>query len=340
MILRLEGRNEMNCELAHERIVLVAYGELPDEQVHELDRHLAACTDCSREREQLLALKTLTTAYPITELDPNFVARSRMRLEEALDAIPPKRWYERVGQRILNNFASLQAAPAAAVLLLIVGGGAGTLGGYEYAAARSAHSAADLAAVAQAKALAQPMESGQSGPAEIANISSIEREPNSEIVHVTYNQVVPQHIQGSLDDPSIRQLLMLASENASSAGVRDDSVGLLAAECRAGHGCQGAGIRDALMQALRYDKSVAVREKALEGLQPYVAEDMRVRDAVLEALLSDSDARIRTAAITILEPVEGDTSVRQVLSTVANSDHNLHIRTVSRQVLSRAPEIQ
>jgi tetratricopeptide (TPR) repeat protein len=327
----------MNCELAHERIVLAAYSELPDEQVHELDRHLAACTDCSQEREQLQALKTLATAYPVTELDPNLVARSRMRLEEALDAIPPKRWYERVGQRILNNFANLQAAPVAALLLLIVGGGAGTLGGYEYAAARSAHTAAGVAALAQGKADAQAAESG---PAEIANISSIEREPNSEIVHVTYNQVVPQHIQGSLDDPSIRQLLMLASENASSAGVRDDSVGLLAAECRAGHGCQGEGIRDALMQALRYDKSIAVRQKALEGLQPYVAEDMRVRDAVLEALLNDSDPRIRTSAIAILEPVEADTSVRQVLSTVANSDHNPHIRTVSRQVLSRAPEIQ
>jgi len=326
----------MNCELAHERIVLAAYGELPDEQVHELDRHLAACNDCSQEQEQLRALKTLAAAYPITELDPNLVARSRMRLEESLDAIPPKRWYERVGQRILNNFASLQAAPVAAVLLLIVGGGAGTLGGYEYAAARAAHNGGRVIEP-PAKAEVQPAESA---PPEIANISSIEREPNSEIVHVTYNTVTPQHIQGSLDDPSIRQLLMLASENASSAGVRDDSVGLLAAECRAGHGCQGEGIRDALMQALRYDKSVAVREKALEGLQPYVAEDMRVRDAVLEALLNDSDPRIRTDAISILEPVEADTSVRQVLSTVANSDHNPHIRTVSRQVLSRAPEIQ
>ena len=43
-------------------------------------------------------------------------------------------------------------------------------------------------------------------------------------------------------------------------------------------------------------------------------EDMRVRDAVLEALLNDSDPRIRTEAINILEPVEADTSVRQVLS--------------------------
>src|SRR3569833_1856645 len=325
----------MNCELAHERIVLAAYGELPDEQVHELDRHLAACTDCSQEREQLLALKTLAKAYPVVEPDPNFVARSRMRLEESLDALPPKRWYERLGQRITNNFANLQAAPAGVVLLLIVGAGAGTLGGYEYAAARTAHNAT-IGAASQSKITAQPSDT----PTEIANISSIEREPNNEIIHVTYNQLVPQHIQGSLNDPSIRQLLMLASENATSQGVRNDSVGLLAAECRAGHACQGEGIRDALMVALRYDKSEAVREKALEGLQPYVAEDMRVRDAVLEALLNDSDPRIRTAAISVLEPVEADTSVRQVLSTVANSDHNPHIRTVSRQVLSRAPVIQ
>ena len=31
----------MNCELAHERIVTAAYGELPDEQIHELERHMA-----------------------------------------------------------------------------------------------------------------------------------------------------------------------------------------------------------------------------------------------------------------------------------------------------------
>src|SRR5208283_1247037 len=155
---------------------------------------------------------------------------------------------------------------------------------------------------------------------------SIVREPNSEMVEVRYNQVVPQRMLGSLDDPDIRQLLMLASQNSASTGVRDDSVGLLAAECRAGHSCQAAGIRDALMVALRYDKNPGVRQKALEGLSSYVAEDVRVRDAVLEALLNDSDPRIRTAAISVLEPVEADTSVRQVLYSVANSDRNSQIR--------------
>jgi len=328
----------MNCELAHERIVLAAYGELPDEQAHELERHLAACVECSQERQQLLALKTLAAVHLVAEPDANLVARSRLRLEEALDALPPKRWYERIGQRIVNNFANLQSAPVAACLLLIVGAGAGTLGGYEFAQGRAAHAALRTQqAVQAANTQTQPV---AAAPAEVANISSIVRQPNSEMVEVRYNQVVPQRIQGSLEDPAIRQLLMLASENSASAGVRDDSVGLLAAECRAGHSCQGEGIRDALMVALRYDKNVGVREKALQGLEPYVAEDMRVRDAVLEALMNDSDARIRTEAITILEPVEADTSVRQVLSTVATSDHNPHIRTVSREVLSRAPVIQ
>jgi hypothetical protein len=330
----------MNCELAHERIVTAAYGELPDEQAHELERHMADCPECGKEREQLLALKLLADAYPVAEPGANLVARSRLRLEEALDALPPKRWYERLGQRIRNSFASLEAAPVAACLLLVAGAGAGTLGGYEFAQNRAAHAAAAAQmAATSASTLRQPA-GEQPETASVANISSIVRQPNSKMVEVRYNQLVPQRMQGSLDDPAIQQLLMLASQNSASAGVRDDSVGLLAAECRAGHSCKAAGIRDALMVALRYDKNAGVREKALEGLEPYVAADMRVRNAVLEALLNDSDPRIRTASINLLEPVEGDTSVRQVLHSVANTDQNPHIRNVSRQVLSRVPEIQ
>ncbi len=324
----------MNCEVAHERIVLAAYGELADDQIHELDRHLTTCTDCCTEREQLLALKTLAAVHPVTEPPANLVARSRMRLEDALDAIPPKRWYERWGEGILNNFARLQSAPVAAGLLLVAGMGAGSVGGYEVA---QSHAAREAASTAQAATNTVPV---QARPAEVANISSIVQQPNSDVVEVRYNEMVPQRVQGKLDDPAIRQLLMVASEDANSAGIRDDSVGLLAAECRAGHSCNAAGIRDALMVALRYDRNEGVREKALKGLEPYVSEDMRVRDAVLEALLNDGDPRIRTEAISILEPVEADMTVRQVLSTVATSDQNPQIRNVSRQVLRRVPEIQ
>jgi hypothetical protein len=323
----------MNCEIAHERIVMAAYGELPDDAAHELDRHLVSCPECHGERERMRALKLLADAYPLEEPAANLVARSRLRFEEVLDALPPKTWLERLTQRLSNNFASLQAAPVAVCLLLLIGAGAGGLGGYHIAESHAAHAGA----IAQTAKVPLP---GPSKGVEIANVSSIVRQPNSEEVEVRYNQLVPAEVKGSLDDPGIRQLLMMASANSNSPAVQGDSVELLAAECRAGHGCQGTGIRDALMVALRYDRNEGVRQKALAGLQPYVSEDVRVRDAVLEAVLNDGDPRIRTAAISILEPVEADTSVREVLHSVAHSDRNPQIRLVSRQVLSRVPEFQ
>ena len=329
----------MNCELAHERIVTAAYGELPDELAHELERHVAACPDCQKEREKVLALRVVADAHSVAEPSPNLIARAHLRLDEMLDTLPPKRWYERLSERILNNFASLQAAPVAALLLLAAGAGAGLLGGYEFALNRAAHAATTAQTAVPAGAQVQSA-SAMPELANVAGISSIVRQPNSEIVEVSYNQLVPRHAEGPVDDPAIRQLLMLATEDAASPRVRDDSVVLLAAECRAGHGCQPSGIREALMVALRYDRSPRVRQKALEGLEPYVADDVRVRDAVLEAVLSDSDPAIRTAAIGLLDPVDADTSVRQVLYSVSNSDQNSQIRNVSRQVLSRVPEIQ
>lgn len=335
----------MNCELAHECVVTAAYGELADDKVHQLHRHLNECADCRKEQEQFLAMRLLADVLPVQEPSPNLVARSRLRLDEALDALPPMRWYEWLMQRFVNNVASLRSAPAAAALLLVAGVGAGSLGGYQFAQGRAAHAAANAPVVA-ANQMASPLPALPDAAAEspnmsqVASVSNIMRRPGSDVVEVNYNQLVPQHIEGSLSNPVIRQLLMVAMENAASAGVRGDSVGLLAAECRAGHSCQPSGIRDALMVALRYDKNPHVRQKALEGLQPYVSEDIRVRNAVLEALLNDSDPRIRTESINLLEPVEADTSVRQVLYSVSTSDDNPQIRNVSRQVLSRVPEIQ
>ncbi|MGA3009789.1 MAG: HEAT repeat domain-containing protein [Terracidiphilus sp.] len=330
----------MKCHIAQEKIVLAAYGELAEEQARELERHVAACPECAGVQEQLLSLKTMADVHPVLEPDANLIARARLKLDAALDALPPRCWYHRLGQHVMNGFASVWGAPLTASLLLLVGAGAGSLGGYQFAQNRAAHTVATQSMQTAAALPPAAPTTGASAPAEIANISSIVRQPNSHMVEVRYNQVVPQRMEGSLDDPAIRHLLMLASENSASASVRGDSVGLLADECRAGHSCRAGGMRDALLMVLRYDKNAGVREKALHGLEPYVAEDTRVRDAVLEALMSDGDPGIRTAAINILGPVEADTSVRQVLHTVSTSDENPFIRNASRQVLNSVPDIQ
>lgn len=333
----------MNCEVAYERIVTAAYGELPDDELHELERHLGGCEVCQRERDEVRAMQILASAYSVQEPDPNLIARARLRLDEALDALPPRHWYERWAQMVRNGLAGLRAAPVAALLLLAFGVASGGWGGFQYAQRHAPQPViAPEVNTAAATANTQAQPAGEAVPdiKDVANVSSISRRPHSEMVDISYNQMTPRHLTGSLDSPAIRQLLMMATENQSSPRVRGDSVGLLADECRLGHSCQPSGIRDALIVALRYDDSPSVREKALEGLEPYVAQDVRVRDAVLEALMSDTDPRIRTVSIQFLQPVEADTSVRQVLYTVSNSDVNPHIRNASRQILSQVPEIQ
>jgi Putative zinc-finger len=327
----------MNCEVAHERIVTAVYGELPDEQIHELEHHVEGCPDCRQEREQVLALQVLAGALPVDEPNPNLVARARMRLDEALDALPPRRWYERLAQKFRNGIAGLQSAPVAAALVLLLGAGAGGFGGYEVAHAHATPpvSPGPIVDIAKTPPPQPPQLSN------VAGVSSVVRLPGEgEMVDVTYNETVPHHYIGSLDDLPTRQLLMIGTENPNSARVRNDSVKLLASECLAGHSCRPSGIRDALIVALRYDENSQVREQALAGLEPYVAEDVRVRDAVLEALMNDSDPKIRSTSISMLAPVEADTSVRQVLNTVSTSDDNPHIRYVSRQILDQVPEIQ
>ncbi len=324
----------MNCELAHEWIVALAYEEMSSEKEQELELHLAACSGCRKEREQVLTLKAMVDAHPALEPEPNLVARARLRLDEALDALPPRTWHERLGLRMRKGFAGLLASPAAALLLVVAGAGAGTLAGYRLAQHRAVRAAESVPAAAIVKT--EP----QSELADVSSVSRIDCQPGSKIVNVSYSQVVHRQIEGPLNDPSIRQLLMLAAQDSPSARVRGDSVALMAAECRASDSCQPSGILDALMVALRYDKDAQVREQALNGLEPYVAQDMRVRDVVLEALLNDPDPAIRSDAINLLAPVEADTSVRQVLYSVSTSDVNPQIRDVSREMLSQVPQIQ
>ncbi|MGB0122917.1 MAG: zf-HC2 domain-containing protein [Silvibacterium sp.] len=321
----------MKCESAQENIALAAWGELPDEQRLQLEQHLATCEACRDELEAVQGLAKAMALLPVEEPSANLLARTRLRLEEALDTLPRENWLVRFSQRFSLGMSRLRSAPLAASALLVLGVAAGAYGGYR--AGVRGHDAAQAALILHA---VQQNDSN----ARIASVSSIVQEPNSENVVVNYNRLVPDSIRGSLDDPQIRQLLLLGAQNRVDTDVRDDSVGLLADECRAGHQCTDGPIRNALMVAMLYDKSPSVRLKALDGLQPYIGDDMRVRDAVLESLMNDSDAQIRAEAIGLLTPVEADSSVREVLQTVATQDDNPHIRTVSQQVLDSAPQIQ
>ncbi|MGC2620111.1 MAG: zf-HC2 domain-containing protein, partial [Acidobacteriaceae bacterium] len=78
----------MNCEVAQETIVLAVYGELPDDRAHQLELHLAQCDRCRQEMEAVAGLQKALSVLPVIEPSPSLVARTRLRLDEALDALP------------------------------------------------------------------------------------------------------------------------------------------------------------------------------------------------------------------------------------------------------------
>jgi hypothetical protein len=319
----------MKCDNAQQDIVLVTYGELPDERMASLEQHLADCEECNRELKAMLAMHEALAYRPMLEPSPNLLAQSRMRLDEELDNIPPHGFLTRLRSNMYAWLGHVQSAPALITLLLGVGFLAGNFT-YRYQAAHQPKPITDVI-------FHTP------GGGSIADITGIVQTPNSEIVQVTYNRVVPETVQGSLDDLQIRKLLLIGTKAAATNGVRTDSVALLAHECSIGHNCvdgPDGEVRNSLLVSLRYDKNPNVRLAALQGLQPYVAQDQKVRDAVLDALAHDPSEHVRTQAISLLQPVGSDSSVRQVMRTVSTTDANPYIRTVSSQLLQGAADIQ
>jgi hypothetical protein len=322
----------MNCDSAQQNIVLAQYGELPDDLLLPLEQHLNGCEECRREWNAMLALSEELAQHPVIEPSPNLLAASRMRLDEALDAIPPRSVAQRFWGSAFRWLGYVQGAPALTVLLV----GVGFLGGNIIARYQAAHAPQLPTRVATTNA--------SQGP--IANVAGIVQTPDPKIVQVKYNRLVPETMQGSLDDPQIRQLLMLGTKLAENPDVHKDAVSLLVNQCLADSGCNDNSangpdsVRSMLLASLRTDQSAQVRLKALQGLQPYVAQDENVRNAVLDALMNDQSADVRTAAIALLEPVQADSSVRRVLRSVSTQDSNPAIRNASFQALQGSADIE
>ena len=322
----------MNCESAQQNIVLAQYGELPDDLQHQLEQHLHICEDCRREWNAMLALSEELAQHPLPEPSPNLLAASRMRLDEALDAIPSKSVTQRFWGSAFRWMGYVQGAPALTVLLV----GVGFIGGNVIARYQAAHVPPPPRTVATTNT--------SQGP--IANVAGIVQTPDPQIVQVKYNRLVPETMQGSLNDPQIRQLLMLGAKLSANNQVHADAVSLLANQCLGAAGCTDNGdngtdsVRGTLLASLHYDKNPEVRLKALQGLQPYVAQDENVRNAVLDALMNDQSSDVRSAAISTLEPVQADSSVRRVLRSVSTQDSSAAIRNASYQALQGSADIE
>jgi hypothetical protein len=322
----------LSCAQAEERLMLRLFDELPAEDAEALDAHVAGCENCRRELAALRALEETLDSESLREPSPKLLADTRQLLANALDAESTKRvrlsLFNRLAFTLRPALEGLRAAPLAAAAMLLAGAGLGGFSGYQIGLQKHGQSAAPSTSVLNPIA-ASP----------IASVSSVLPQPDGKSVMVRYNRLVPESQTGSTDDPAIRNLLAMGIQTPTGPEVQDDAVRLLADACIHGPKCNDAQVRGALMSAARYEGDADLRGEALNGLEPYIADDTRVRDVFLESLMHDRSPAVRTQAIHMLSPVEADSSVRQVLHNVSMSDQDPAIRSMSRSMYQDANDV-
>src|SRR5437660_2645052 len=311
----------MKCEWVQQNVVLYVYDELPDDARYELEQHVSRCTACAAEVESVKKFRTDFAKLPVQEPSANFLATSRMRLQEALEGAEQGGWWHRIAFDPVAWLNQVRFAPALAAAIFIVGFAGGIGATYKMVKGPGPELGPG------------PGLSGTATQASISGISSVSQVPGTNQVTVKYDTVSPQEAHGSLSDPNIQQLLLYAARNNFNAGVRMDSVDLLTQQPTNAH------VREALLYALRYDSNTGIRLKALDALGPYVKDDVQVRDTVLESLMSDANPGVRIEALRLLQPVRGDSSVRIVLERLAAKDENRYIRSQARTLIGQLPEM-
>lgn len=307
----------MNCDWVQQNITLHLYGELADDARHELEQHVARCQSCAAELAEQREFQTQMSALPMEEPSASFLAASRMRLQEALEQTTPQRaWYQRFAFDPAVWLGQVRFSPALAMVVFMVGFGGGL--GAMYQSMR--HNVT-------------PTSTPDYSGAAIGGITFIEKDPATNTFNVGYERVMPASVQGTVNDPKVKDLFLYAAKSDENAGNRLNSVDALVDKT------DDPRVRATLTYALRYDSNPGVRLHSMEGLAAYVKEDIRVRNAVLESLLDDSNLGVRSGALHALEPVRADSSVRMALEQLAKEDPSDYIRTESKRLLTSMPTV-
>src|SRR5437868_4256884 len=119
--MELDEGATMKCEWVRENIVLEVYGELADDARHELEQHVARCTDCAAELKAEQAFHALLAQDRAADPSPNLVAASRMRLQETLETAKQGSFFSRLAFDPANWLRQVKFSPALASAILILG---------------------------------------------------------------------------------------------------------------------------------------------------------------------------------------------------------------------------
>ena len=301
----------MNCHTLEETLDLYLYDELPADDRAAVESHLAACAACQGKVASARKLHELMNQRRRIEPRPEVLVRCREALEEALDR-------EQHGWRsLIREWIALPGGihPSRAItaLTLVVFGF-----GFGWVLRPRLH---QVVTPAQPGANSAPRYAG-ADLGRISSISQVDPNPQTGQVRITLNAERRVTLEGSLDDPRIRQVLVYAVKKYDNTGIRLDTLSALK------NGSSHPAVREALLYALLHDPNAGVRLEALKTVQE-MGWNTEVRGALLQAVRRDTNPGVRVTAIDELVNhalKNRDQELVPVLQNLSTTDSNSYVR--------------
>ncbi len=311
----------MNCTDWEQSVWLYLYDELTAEDRTGWETHLAACEGCRARLEESRRLHALLKEYPSPEPAPELLVASRTGLEEVLD-------HEELGWRgllrgWLPGFSLVPARATATVLTLVVFGFG--LGWTLRPRAERLQQAAD-----------EPMPASFAGAdlsdLRINSINQVSPDPQTGEVRITLDAERRVTLEGSLDDPRIRDVLVYAVRSYDNPGIRRDTLDALRTQG------DNPAVRAALLFAMRHDQNAGVRLEAMNATRNMqCASDLH--QALLDTLEHDTNVGVRIAAVDVLmehaEKEGTDPQVVEALEKLTAGEQNASVRMKCLTALQR-----
>src|SRR5690554_2798980 len=78
----------MNCESIHKKLIFFIEGDLPDNEMQVISKHLSQCPECSRYAEDFRRTFEVIDEEKRYEVSPYFYSKLKVKLEKQMKPIP------------------------------------------------------------------------------------------------------------------------------------------------------------------------------------------------------------------------------------------------------------
>ncbi len=312
------------CKPYEKRIVLFFYDELDAEERVGVEAHLQTCRRC---REALRTLQLMGEKIPrqsVAQPDEAILQRMRNLLAQKIKA-----QHREKRQRKIRHFPLFSPAPffqaGLAVLLLAVG----FLLGRQSAPVENAGQSA-LNNILTADRLVRT-ENGKIDPL-FAGVECVKYNRKTGDVEIYYTTVNDIQLTGSLQDATVRQMLIHAMLEKENPAVRLHAVKAINRFTRAG-GILSSDLIRSLTLLLEKEKNLGIRLQVLRLLKN-IPTTRAIKDVLIRILLNDPEPAMRIQAfenLTAQKPAVPD--LGEILATV-NQDSSGYFKYQLKRILA------